>query len=116
MTPAQTAVWEIYLDRLQRIVNAQRQNWERGHPASSVIFDVPSAECVKAVEKAMHSAYLSAVSEALGPVVTAIDMIDNSHTKSETVKAIRANLQEVYEKFHALKVAAPSLEGQARHE
>lgn len=39
---------------------------------------------------------------ALDPIVQACDAIDNSHSKSETVKAIRQDIERAYQALHAL--------------
>lgn len=109
MTPAQALVWEIYITRLEEILADQRLAFEGGVPAKQMVMAVPSAEQIKLAEAALALAAKRGREElwhtAIGPIVKACDAIDNSHTKSETVKKIRADIEEVYQQLLQMKDA-----------
>lgn len=110
MTEAQCVAWNVYMERLQVIVLQQRDQFAANQSACGLSIAAPTQKQVEiiqaAIDKAVREAKESAISTALVPIVAALDAIDNSHTKSETVKSCREGIQCAYDKLHALKSAA----------
>ena len=116
MTGKQLA-WEFYVQRIQRVVQEQAEQFANGHPATRMIMDVPSAESVALADKALADAAKAGrgeiLSRAIKPLMQACDAIDNSHSKSETVERVRAAIEEQYQALRAMLEAEkqPSSDG-----
>ena len=115
MDTAKTVAWNVYVARVQRVVNEQRQQYEAGGAMAVAVLAAPSEAEIAIICAALNDAALNARREvvrlALGPIAQACDAIDNSHTKSSTVKDIRADLQCAYDALH--KVRAESRQSAA---
>lgn len=100
------------MHRVNECLREQIKQFENGFPMITLMMKPPSRDQVKAIEsaltEAMKEAQQSVIHAALSPIVRACDSIDNSHTKSETVKAIRKDLDEAYEELQKLKASPPA--------
>lgn len=109
LTRAQGAAWQLYMRRIEDTLREQLQQFEHGWPVLTLMMKPPSPEQVKAIDAALEAATLEAkqqiASAALGPLVDAIDAIDNSHTKkaSRAVRELYKELDSVYERLLVLK-------------
>ncbi len=113
MTRAQKAAWAVYIERINMILREQSVAMEKGWPQTRMILDPPNETAVAAIEAALavtaKEAREVAIHDVLGPVVTAIDAIDNSRTKkaSPAVRELYETLDGVYKKLHRLKTELP---------
>lgn len=118
LTRAQVTAWNMYVHSVNQRVQMQLEQFRRGERVTALILAAPSETAVHMVElacrDAANEARHEAVDAALHPVIDACDAIDNSHTKSETVKAIRAELEEAYQALRAMKELPPSVDAVAR--
>lgn len=107
MTRAQQTAWTMYILRVQALVDGQRRDLERGGPATRVTLESPSENQVSVIEEALKAERFDAkrevVSAALKPLINACDAIDNAHSKSTTVKAIRQDLDAAYQALRTLQ-------------
>lgn len=107
MTKAEVAAWDIFIARLKNVVTVAQMDFEaHRHMTATAVFP-PTSEHVAIIQRAIDDSVRevreSAISAVLGPVCRALDALDNSRTKSETVKAARADIQKAYDELHALK-------------
>jgi len=109
MTRAKTAAWNFYMARINEMVERQLGSFQLDQPAPCLILSVPSKECVAVIESACRDAANEARNEAygkaLGPLVRAIDAIDNSPAKAKKSPEIRelyADLTGCYDALHKL--------------
>jgi hypothetical protein len=109
LTRAQAIAWRLYLERIERIIGDQARAFESGFPSYRMEMVAPTQANLVAVQAALDAEAKderqAVVHLALDPIRAACDAIDNSHTKSETVKQIRIRLQEAYEALHKLREA-----------
>jgi hypothetical protein len=107
MNEAQTAAWNVYAARVNAIFRQQHKEFQAGDSVTGITIAPPTKEHVeiiqKAIDCAVRSAQLAIITRVLGSACGIIDAIDNSRTKSETVKMLRADVERVYDELHALK-------------
>lgn len=112
MDSAHTTAWNMYVERVTVTLRTQLRDFERGRTVD-IMFSPPTPRQVAIVERALHNARLEgrdvAVKAALGPIVRAIDAIDNSRTKkaSPAVRELYAVLTDVYDELHRVKTELP---------
>jgi hypothetical protein len=110
MTRAQAAAWNVYAARVTTIFQSQHEQYAAGESVPSITIAPPTKEHVEIIQKAIdlsvRDAQLDIIKAVLTPAYEMLDAIDNSRTKSESVKALRAELQRVYDELHTLKAAS----------
>jgi hypothetical protein len=88
-------------------VKKQHDDVAAGRWPCSITIAPPTEEHVTIIQTALdheaREARNKAIDAALNQTVAALDAIDNSHSKSETVKQCRAGIQAAYDALHALK-------------
>lgn len=102
-TKAKALAWNLYLRAAQETVNNQFDRWNRGEVVGGVVLAVPTAARVALIEQALQAAVDEGIHAALGPVVSALDAIDNGSDKSPAMKRQRAAIQKLYDALHAMK-------------
>lgn len=107
MDRARATAWNIYMARVQAIVQAQHDQYGNGEWPKSLIIAPPTREHVEIVQAALDAAVreasLEIIHRALEPIVAAIDAIDNSRAKSPVLKDARQAIDRAYRELHALK-------------
>jgi hypothetical protein len=97
MTRAEATAWNVYAARLTAIVKKQHDDFAAGRWPCSITIAPPTEEHVTIIQTALDHEAREARNKALDAA------IDNSHSKSETVKQCRAGIQAAYDALHALK-------------
>lgn len=104
---ARVVAWNLYAKRLERLVKRQHDRFIEGLDSERLYCETPTDGDVALVQDALactaREAQLDIIMAALSPIRDACDAIDNSGSKSETVKQCRAAIERAYDELHALR-------------
>lgn len=104
---AMTAAWNIYIARVQAVVDEQSAAFKAGCPVPRLTMCPPTQKHVDAVQAAIDASVANTRLElfhvALRPFMDALDAIDNSGMKKNPlIRDCRAGIQKGYDELHAI--------------
>ncbi len=104
---AKTLAWQLYVFKVQRVMNGQHADFMKYGEATSMTSYPPTPDDVKAIEKALDAARKSgadeATSAALRPVIQLCDALDNSRSKSPVRGELKDAADAAYEALRAIR-------------
>jgi hypothetical protein len=104
--PRRVLVWNLFVVSVQEALDDMREAWMAGQESRPLLVKPPTSRKLEVVDAVMRKVRSEGIADALGPLVSLCDNLDNMPSKPRGHKAYRQMVEEAYKAVLQLKASA----------